>query len=444
MFGLVVGTLFTVRSSQAQYRVWHSLSSPNSGEYGRFGGAVATVGDVGGNDVPDVIVGAAPEAVEGTDQAGRAYVVDGATGDVLHTLQSPNVEAGGLFGYAVASVGDVDNDGVPDILVGAMGETVDGQAIAGRVYQFSGADGEHIRTITSDTPKKRARFGGSLDGLPDVTGDGGERRGASEAGEEADAPAIDPPAVAVVDAETPGNVGTVARAMKNFGFEELLLVDPPPLPRDGEAYGFAGAAREDVLPGAREVRFSDLVSGYHTVGFTAVTNESGEKHVRYPFATPGELADELSGVVSDGAPVALVFGRERVGLTNEELARLDRVCSIPANPDYPTLNLGQAATIALYELRGLALGGGPEGSQHPDRGESLATPAEVEAFHEHFSGFLRTLGYREEKRAKTERLLRRLVGRANPTGRELRTLRGVFRRALQVGERREDEEWREE
>ena len=234
------------------------------------------------------------------------------------------------------------------------------------------------------------------------------------------------PAVALVDAETPGNVGTIARAMKNFGFSELLLVDPPELSRDGEAYGFAGAAREDVLPNAREVTFETVVSSYHTVGFTAVTNESGEKHVRFPFSTPAELADDLLGV----EPVALVFGRERVGLTNDELARLDRICSIPASADYPVLNLGQAATVALYELRGLAIGA--DETQHPDVGVDLATPAEVEAFHDHFSGFLVDLDYREEKRAKTERLVRRLVGRATPTGRELRTLRGVLRRALQV------------
>ena len=263
-----------------------------------------------------------------------------------------------------------------------------------------------------------------------MTIDDGDVDGQDAEGDHGDRP-IEPPAVAVVDPETPGNVGTVARAMKNFGFSELLLVDPPPLDRDGEAYGFAGAAREDVLPAARELSFEELVAGYHTVGFTAVTNESGAKHVRYPFATPAELAEELAGRDRDGAPVALVFGRERVGLTNEELARIDRISSIPADPEYPTLNLGQAATIALYELRGLALGAGPEATQHPDRTEDLATPAEVEAFHEHFSAFLRELRYREEKRGKTERLMRRLVGRADPTGRELRTLRGVFRRAVQ-------------
>lgn len=229
------------------------------------------------------------------------------------------------------------------------------------------------------------------------------------------------PAVAVVGAETPGNVGTIARAMKNFGFEELLLVEPPPLDPDGAAYGFAGHAREDVLPNAVELDFDALVRQYHTVGFTAITNQSGAKHVRFPFSTPVELRDGLRGV--DGR-IALVFGPERIGLTNDELARIDEVCSIPANADYPVLNLGQAATIALYELRELT----PVDDQHPDRRRDLAEPKEVEAFFDHVESTLTTLRYPVEKRAKTLRLLRRLVGRARPTGRELNTLRGILRR----------------
>lgn len=228
-------------------------------------------------------------------------------------------------------------------------------------------------------------------------------------------------AVAVVGAETPGNVGTVARAMKNFGFSTLLLIDPPPLDPNGEAYGFAGHARDDILPNATTISFDDLVRTYHTVGFTAITNESAASHVRFPFTTPHELAGNLD----TAGDVALVFGRERIGLTNDELARVDEICSIPANADYPTLNLGQAATIALYELRSIGL----EDTQHPDRDAHLAAPEDVEAFHDHFASFLTELEYPAEKHDKTMRLVRRLIGRARPTGRELTTLRGILRRA---------------
>jgi len=236
-------------------------------------------------------------------------------------------------------------------------------------------------------------------------------------------------AVAVVDAETPGNVGTIARAMRNFGFSQLLLIDPPSLDPDGEAYGFAGKAREDVLPNHEVTTFDELIDEYHTIGFTAITNESGNKHVRYPFTTPAELPERLE---TAGGPIALVFGRERVGLTNDELARIDEICSIPAAADYPTLNLGQAATIALYELSGLVL---PE-TQLPDLDPDLATPEELEGFFDHASAFLHELDYPEEKRAKTMRLIRRVFGRADPTGRELKTLRGVMRRASRLSNRR--------
>jgi tRNA (cytidine32/uridine32-2'-O)-methyltransferase len=230
-------------------------------------------------------------------------------------------------------------------------------------------------------------------------------------------------AVVVVDAETPGNIGTIARAMKNFGFVDLLLVDPPGLEPDGEAYGFAGHAREDILPGATETTLEAVVENYYTVGFTAITNESGASHVRYPFVTPSGLADELDEVDAD---TALVFGREDTGLSNDELARLDRVCSIPASPDYPVLNLGQAATVALYELRNL-----PEsGSQLPEITDR-ADPEAIEGLIDGFEALLDDIGYREVKRAKTARLWRRLIGRAHPTEREVTTLRGVLRRASQ-------------
>lgn len=235
-------------------------------------------------------------------------------------------------------------------------------------------------------------------------------------------------AIAVVDAETPGNVGTIARAMKNFGLSELLLVDPPDLDPDGEAYGFAGRAREDVLPNATETTLDAIVESYYTVGCTAITNESPTSHVRYPALTAAELPDHLRGVAAD---VAIVLGRERVGLTNDELARLDAVCSIPANPAYPSLNLGQAATVVCYELRALTLAE----TQHPDDLHERADEAELERLYDYFEAYVAAVGHPEPKREKANRLFRRLLGRAHPTPREARTLQGLFRRgAEQAGD----------
>jgi len=234
-------------------------------------------------------------------------------------------------------------------------------------------------------------------------------------------------AVAVVDAETPGNVGTIARAMKNFGLSELLLVDPPELEPDGEAYGFAGQAREDVLPSATETTLDALVENYHTIGCTAITNEDPTSHVRYPALTAAELPEHLRGVEAD---VAVVFGRERIGLTNDELARLDAVCSIPASAAYPSLNLGQAATVVCYELRALTLGE----TQHPEALHERADETDIERLYDRFDAYVRAVGHPEPKREKAGRLFRRLLGRAHPTPREVRTLEGLLRRGVNRAE----------
>jgi len=234
-------------------------------------------------------------------------------------------------------------------------------------------------------------------------------------------------AVAVVDAETPGNVGTIARAMKNYDLSELLLVDPPELDPDGEAYGFAGQAREDVLPNATELSFDQLTAQYYTIGCTATTNEDPANHVRYPALTAGELSDHLAGVDAD---VAVVFGRERVGLTNEELAALDVICSVPASGAYPSLNLGQAATIVLYELRELTVGE----TQHPEDLHERAPQPEIERLHDQFAAYLDAVDHPENKRAKASRMFRRLLGRADPTPREVRTLQGLLRTGTERSE----------
>lgn len=230
------------------------------------------------------------------------------------------------------------------------------------------------------------------------------------------------PVVVVVEAETPGNVGTIARAMKNFGLSELKLVDPPELDPDGEAYGFAGHAREDVLPNAEAISFEEVVETYHTVGCTAITGEDSRRHVRFPFKTPTELRESLS---TTETRTALVFGREGRGLHNREIEQLDEVCSIPASSEYPVLNLGQAATILFYELRELTV----EETQLPAVERVRADEPDIERLYEYFADFLEAQHYNERKQAKTQRLMRRLVGRAHPTDREVHTLLGVFRQA---------------
>jgi len=240
-------------------------------------------------------------------------------------------------------------------------------------------------------------------------------------------------AVVVVEPETPGNVGTIARSMKNFGVTDLQLVDPPEIEEGSEAYGFAGHAREDVLPNADTVTFEEVVSSYHTVGFTGITAEDATSHTRFPYTTPAELRESLATVEAD---TALVFGRESRGLNNEELARLDQVASIPANPDYPVLNLGQAATVALYELQELFL----DVDHLPEKASQRAGEPAIERLYDQFDRYLDAVESRDHKRAKASRLLRRVLGRAHPTTREVTTLTGLFRKTANRWDVTTDEE----
>lgn len=143
-----------------------TASDPNAG--GEFGTAVAGVGDVNGDTVPDVVVGA-PGANVNEVEAGRVYLFDGATGDTLRTFASPNVWHNGQFGAALARVEDRDGDSVSDVLIGAPGEPVDGVTFAGRAYVFSvgaaPADDAFLTVFEANNPEAYATFGRSVAGL---------------------------------------------------------------------------------------------------------------------------------------------------------------------------------------------------------------------------------------------------------------------------------------
>ncbi len=157
---IIVGTLTAGPVLRAQV-ILHDLASPDGEPYGRFGSAVAGVGDLDGDGVPDLLVGAWGES-PGTspDVAGRAYALSGADRSVLHTLASPNEQESGGFGFSVAGVPDADGDGVGDLLVGAVGESPGPSPNnAGRVYLYSGATGALLRTLASPSEQAGSDFG---------------------------------------------------------------------------------------------------------------------------------------------------------------------------------------------------------------------------------------------------------------------------------------------
>ena len=149
-----------------------TLNNPTPQAYALFGISVVGMGDVSGDGVPDILVGALEQDVGGRQDQGQAFVFSGATGQRLLTLNNPTPQAYALFGYPVAGVGDVSGDGVPDILVGVNSQTVGGNVAQGQAFVFSGTTGQRLYTLNTPTPQEGAYFGDSVAGVGDVNSDG--------------------------------------------------------------------------------------------------------------------------------------------------------------------------------------------------------------------------------------------------------------------------------
>ncbi len=144
-----------------------TLKDPTAEEDGRFGSSVAALGDVNSDGTPDFAVGTSGKDIGDVANVGIVYVFSGKTGQVLLTLNDPprgGAEAGALFGSAVANAGDVNGDGVSDIVVGAPGE--------GRVYVFSGKTGILLYSIVSPVNDAMPSFGAAVAGGQDFNKDG--------------------------------------------------------------------------------------------------------------------------------------------------------------------------------------------------------------------------------------------------------------------------------
>ncbi|NYT00590.1 MAG: RNA methyltransferase [Methanocellales archaeon] len=219
--------------------------------------------------------------------------------------------------------------------------------------------------------------------------------------------------VVLVEPKYEGNVGSVARVMKNFGFTDLILINPPKL---GEFSLAMSAHAVDILDKCKIFRsFEEAVSTSNLiVGATGISGKSNDEHVRMPLYNPSELKEKLCGWVG---VISLVFGREDVGLSNEELKKCDMIVKIPTNDEYPVMNLSHAAAVILYEL-----GDFPGGKMQ------LAKHDDLDRLYVHWGSVLERVGYPDHKRAKTLLMLRRILGRAILTGREVQTLRGVLRK----------------
>ena len=241
----------------------------------------------------------------------------------------------------------------------------------------------------------------------------------------------DSPRVVLVGTQHPGNIGSAARAMKTMGLGRLMLVAPERFP-DREAYALSAGAN-DVLDRAEvHATLADALADCRLV----IATTARQRTVPMPELSPREGARRVVEAQAMGQ-VALVFGRERTGLDNEELQLCHAAICIQANPDYSSLNLAAAVQVVAYEWRMAMLAlAGPQPVPTADPDDLPADHAQMESFFSHLGAFLDDIDFHKGKAPDmvTQRL-RRLFLRARPDPRELRILRGIVsdtQRLLQV------------
>ncbi|MCW8125345.1 tRNA (cytosine(32)/uridine(32)-2'-O)-methyltransferase TrmJ [Microbulbifer halophilus] len=224
----------------------------------------------------------------------------------------------------------------------------------------------------------------------------------------------------LVNTAHPGNIGGAARALKNMGLSQLYLVAPREFPAANAIWRAAGAA--DLLD--RVVVVDTLEEAVADCGLVVATS-ARERRIPWPLLTPRECAAK-SVTEAPSHPVALVFGREDRGLTNEELQACNYHVHIPANPDYSSLNLATAVQVLAYEVRVAALEAekGTELS-YADWDRPPVKAGDMELYYEHLQLALGELGFIDpDNPRQTMTRLRRLFSRVRPDDMELGILRG--------------------
>lgn len=213
-----------------------------------------------------------------------------------------------------------------------------------------------------------------------------------------------------------GNIGAVARAMKNFGLENLILVNPPEL--GDETYKMAMHAA-NIIEKARIYRSLDeaIKKSDFIVGTSGVTGINEKNYLRQPME-PKEFVNRIREM--DGN-VSLLFGREDFGLLNEEIARCDIMITIPASKKYPVLNVSHAASILFYELFQ---------TRTKQKKPRKATNFEKETMYRFFDRLIDEIDYPSHKKKGTKVMFRRLMARAIPSKWEFYIMMGVLSKSL--------------
>lgn len=224
--------------------------------------------------------------------------------------------------------------------------------------------------------------------------------------------------IVLVGTSHPGNIGAVARAMKTMRLSALRLVTPKVFPH-ADATAMASGA-DDLLARAEVFdRLSDAIADCGLVLGASARLRS----LRWPQMEPPEAAQRA---LEESAqhPVAFVFGRERTGLTNDELALCHGLVHIPANPEYSSLNLAMSVQVMSYELLMTSRAALP---LRENATREVATAEEMDYFYSHLEQVMIDSGFLDPAAPKhLMKRLRRLYGRARPDRQELNILRGIL------------------
>ncbi len=228
--------------------------------------------------------------------------------------------------------------------------------------------------------------------------------------------------IILVHTSHPGNIGAVARAMKNMGLAELVLVAPQRFP-DAEATARASGA-DDLLAAARVcATLPEAIADCRLViGASARSRTLG----RPPL--PAREAAGMAVRESSRHPVALVFGREHSGLSNEELDLCHHRLMVPVDEGFPSLNLAAAVMLVAYEVRLAMLAARQQPlSPDPRLPDELASMADMEGFYAHLERIMLYTGFlNPEQPRQLMRRIRRLYQRARPDANEINILRGIL------------------
>ena len=224
--------------------------------------------------------------------------------------------------------------------------------------------------------------------------------------------------IVLVEPSHPGNIGAVARAMKNMALRELVLVKPKLFPHEEATARASGA--DDLLAQARVVE--SVAEALEGCGFVAATT-SRDRDQNFRVMDVRAAAQRIA-TEARRAPAAVLFGAERTGLQNEHLEAAHVLIRIPANPEYLSLNIAMAVQLVAYELFRAV-----EEPVVPDvRTAPLATPAAMERFYEHLARVMEEVDFRDRTQAGTNLMarIRRFIQRAELDENEVNILRGFL------------------